>query len=202
MDTTASERPFDPTPPPTAAGESTAEKVKAKASEVAHEAADRAREVAADAPEKIKAELLDQWERVRANAPEFLYPSVAEAALANAQRTEANLAYYGENPSMIDRRLTELEDEWDARRVLQVVTSSLTLAGFWLSLTKSRVFTLLPLALAAGTLHHGLTNASPAEDLARRLGFRTRDEIEHERRALLQLQSEQTTTRLTDPQMG
>ena len=177
------------------------ERLKSKASNLAHEARAKAgeageaaasyvREHAPEWREGAKATLHEQWQQIRQQAPDIVYASVPEAIAANARRTEANLAYYRENPSMIGRRMAELDDEWDTSRVLQVATSSLTLASFWLTLTKSKLWTLLSLVLAGGALHHGLTRASPAEDIVRRLGFRTRDEIEYERRRLGQLESD------------
>ncbi len=166
---------------------SLAGEAKAKAAEAGTAAKQYVREHAPEWKESASATLQEQWQQVREQAPEIMYASVPEAIAANARRTEANVAYYRENPSMIGRRLAEMDDEWDTGRVLQVATSGLTLAGFWFSLTKSKLWTLLPLALAGGALHHGLTGGSPAEDLVRRFGFRTRDEIEYERRRLEQL---------------
>ena len=207
---------IDPTnlPPPagvTAATDPTAtrsrtEQFKAKAGEYAHDAAEKAKVYGREAGDKLQHELKEQWHRVREQSPEFVYPSVADAAAHNARRTEANLAYYRDNPAGITRRLAELDDEWDSRRVLQVATSGLGLAGFWFSFTKSRLWTLLPMAMSVGALHHGLTNGSPAEDLVRRLGFRTRNEIDYEKRALMDLHADRmlaaTPADLTAPQMG
>lgn len=163
------------------------EQVKRKAGEYAGMAADRAKELAEDLGPRAQEALKNQWHQIREQTPDLLYDSVAAAAAANGRRTEANVAYYRDNSTMISRRLIELDEEWDVNRVLQVVLSGGTLAGFWFSMTKSKLWMLLPLVLAGGALHHGLTGYSPAEDLARRLGFRTRDEIEFERRKLLDL---------------
>ena len=196
---------------PAGGGGSRTDRLKAKAGDVAHQAADKARDLASDAGHRLQEEFKEQWHRVRTEGlgiqgPEVLHPTVAAAAAANARRTEANLAYYRENPAMIARRLAELDDEWDTRRVLQVATSGLSLAGFWFSFTKSRLWTLLPIAMAGGALHQGLTGASPAEDVVRRLGFRTRDEIEFEKRALANLDAGNALAvgpgDLTAPQMG
>jgi len=129
-------------------------------------------------------------QKLTESLPEVMYPTVQEAVDANRQRTEANIAYFRENPSELDRRIVELDEEWDVGRVLQVVTSGAAVASFWMSLTKTRLFLLVPLVLAGGALHHGLTGQSPALDLARRLGFRTRDEIEEERTALKALRGD------------
>lgn len=129
-------------------------------------------------------------QRLTESLPDVMYPTVYEAASANRQRTEANIAYFRDNPSELGRRIAELDEEWDVGRVLQVVTSGATIASFWMSLSKTRLFLLVPLVLAGGALHHGLTGQSPALDLARRLGFRTRDEIEAERVALQALRGD------------
>ncbi|MEM1011587.1 MAG: hypothetical protein AAGI46_05125 [Planctomycetota bacterium] len=170
--------------------------IKAKAQAVASRAADQAGVVAAEAAEKLKAAAKDQWQLLRERAPEIIHPTPEAAAESNARRTEANIAFFKENPSMIASRLDELDTEWDTTRVLQVVTSGLTLGAFWLSLTKSRAWSLLTAILAGGALHHGLVGQSPADDLVRRLGFRTRDEIEFERRALLRIDFVDNQTRL------
>ena len=165
------------------------EVAKEKAAEYGEVAKEHAVEYGSQAISSLGHQLKEQWHQVRANSPDFMYESVAAAAAANEQRTEANLAYYREHGGEIDRRLRELDDEWDANRVLQVATAGLTIAGFWLSLSKTKLWLLMPLVLAGGALHHGLTGQSPAMNLARRLGFRTRSEVEAERRQLMALQS-------------
>ncbi len=169
-------------------GKTKTEDLKEKAQAVASQAADKAGVAAQDAAAKLTAAAKEQFLLLRERAPEVLYTSVDEAAASNARRTEANLSYFRENPSLISRRIAELDEEWDTRRVLQVATCGLTLGGFVLSLTKSSLWRVLPVALAAGGLHHGITGQSPAEDLVRRLGFRTRDEIEFERRVLMKIE--------------
>ena len=165
--------------------ESVKEKATHYAGEIAERAREKAKEVAADLGPRAQAALKSQWHQLREQSPDLLYPSVEEAIEANQMRTESNLAYYRDNPDGIGRRLVELDEEWDVNRVLQVALSGGTLAGFWFAMTKSKLFLLLPLLLAGGALHHGLTGQSPAEDLIRRLGFRTRDEIDDERYQLL-----------------
>jgi hypothetical protein len=187
---------MDDAAPQPSAGVTKTDELKTKAQAVASQAADKAGEYAGEAAQKLKEAAADQWQVLRAKAPEIIFATPEAAAANNARRTEANLAFYRENPTLIAARLEELDDEWDTRRVLQVATSGLTLGSFWLSLTKNRAWSLLTVALAGGSLHHGLTGQSPAEDLVRRLGFRTRDEIEFERRSLLRIDFVDTRNRL------
>ena len=120
--------------------------------------------------------------------PSLLYDSVEAAAATHRRRVAQNAAFYRENPEGIDARLDELRREWDAERALQIASAGLSGAGLWLGMTGSRLWLLLPLALAAGQIHHGLAGQSPLLDLIRRLGFRTRAEIEEEAVALRELQ--------------
>lgn len=120
----------------------------------------------------------------RPSLPGVLYESVQEAARVNERRLEQNIAFFRDNPEGLEQRLGELGEEWDVDRVIHVAAGAGALAGFGLALTKGRLWLLAPLAIAAGELHYGLTGQSPGADLVRRLGFRTRDEIEAEASAL------------------
>lgn len=123
-------------------------------------------------------------ESIKQYLPDVMYASVDEAARVNRERVGQNVAFYQANPEGLDARLNELSEEWDVDRILQVGMSCASLMGFWFSLTRTRLWLLLPLVAAGGALHHGVTGQSPAADLVRRLGFRTRDEIESEMIAL------------------
>ena len=117
--------------------------------------------------------------------PEVLYPSVDEAARANREKIAQNVSFYKANPRGIETRLEALDEEWSVDKVLQIFTGGASVAAFWFSLTKSRLFNIVPAILGGGAIAYGITGKSPAADLVRRLGFRTRDEIEGERMALL-----------------
>ncbi len=131
-------------------------------------------------------------EPVRNALPELLYPSVAAAAEINRRRIEQNVAYFRANPEGLESRLAELRQEWDVDRVLHTGVCAGSLAGFWLALTKGRAWLALPLLLSTGGLHHAVTGRSPAADLLRRMGVRTRAEIEAEMEALARLDREGT----------
>jgi hypothetical protein len=76
----------------------------------------------------------------------------------------------------IERRLAELDEEWDIER--------LGLLGCLLGTTKRPVWFLLPAGVAAFLLQHALQGWCPPLPVLRRLGFRTADEINIERFAL------------------
>jgi len=84
----------------------------------------------------------------------------------------------------IDRRLAELDDEWDVERCIETGASSLSLLGCLLGTTRHPSWFLLPAGVAAFLLQHALQGWCPPLPVFRRLGFRTADEINIERYAL------------------
>jgi hypothetical protein len=83
----------------------------------------------------------------------------------------------------IGRRIAELDREWDVERLLIVNASSLVTFGVLASLRR-RSAAVLPLTVGAFLLQHGLQGWCPPLTLFRRLGVRTRREIDLERYAL------------------
>jgi hypothetical protein len=100
------------------------------------------------------------------------------------RQMEANLAYYAQHPEQIDRRLAELDQEWDIERTLETGSSTLTLTGLLLGIAGSRKWLLLSLAVQGFFMQHALQGWCPPLPLFRRLGIRTADEINRERYAL------------------
>jgi hypothetical protein len=85
----------------------------------------------------------------------------------------------------ITRRLTELEREWDVERLLEVNASTLAGTGLVLAARRNRVWLLLPATVLGFLLQHGIQGWCPPLAVFRRLGVRTRSEIDAERMALL-----------------
>ena len=106
------------------------------------------------------------------------------------RQLEANVTYYAGRLDEIERRLTDLEEEWDIERALEVNASSLALAGLGLSLVWSRKFLVLPLVVAGFFLQHGLQGWCPPVPLFRRMGVRTSREIFTEAYALKALRGD------------
>ncbi|MDA3874596.1 MAG: hypothetical protein PF795_11640 [Kiritimatiellae bacterium] len=98
-------------------------------------------------------------------------------------QTECNIRHFARHPDRIDARLSELDEEWDIERVLAANASSLALGGILLSLFNKR-FLFLSAAVLAFLHHHALEGWCPPLPILRRLGVRTRTEIEYERYAL------------------
>jgi hypothetical protein len=81
----------------------------------------------------------------------------------------------------IERRLRELDEEWDVERWVETLAPSFTLLGLTLGLTRDRRWLLLPFVVQSFFLQHALQGWCPPIPVLRQLGVRTIQEIEHER---------------------
>ncbi len=107
------------------------------------------------------------------------------------RRTEDNVARYASaGPAAIDRRLEELDREWDIERTLEANAATVSLVGSALGLAVDRRFFALPAVVAAFLLQHALQGWCPPVPLFRHLGFRTASEIDQERYALKALRGD------------
>jgi hypothetical protein len=103
------------------------------------------------------------------------------------RRAAASILFHAENPDYIQARLRALDAEWDIERALQTVSSTLTLAGLGLTIRRGPRWLLLPLAVQGFFLQHAIQGWCPPLAALRRAGFRTAEEIDRERCALLAL---------------
>jgi hypothetical protein len=101
------------------------------------------------------------------------------------KQTEANVArYVAAGPAAIERRLHELDREWDIERTLEANAATVALMGLGLGAFVNRRFFALPAVVASFLLQHAVQGWCPPVPLFRRLGIRTQFEIEQERYAL------------------
>lgn len=98
--------------------------------------------------------------------------------------TAARITYFASHPDEIDRRLDELDAEWDIERTLQANAATLALAGTVLGMAADRRWLVLPAMVSGFLLQHALQGWCPPLPVFRRLGVRTATEIEAERYAL------------------
>jgi hypothetical protein len=115
------------------------------------------------------------------------------AAAINEQireQTELNIRHFASHTREIPRRLTELDGEWDVERMLETMSSTISLIGLTLGLTVNRRFLALPIIVQSFFLMHAIQGWCPPLPVLRRLGFRTRDEIDYERYALKALRGD------------
>jgi hypothetical protein len=101
------------------------------------------------------------------------------------RETDERVAHYSTlGPEAIQRRLVELDHEWDIERALEVSASTVSLLGLGLGTFVRRGWFILPVIVAGFLLQHALQGWCPPIPVLRRLGVRTSTEIEHERYAL------------------
>lgn len=107
------------------------------------------------------------------------------------RQTEKNVARYATGGSAtIERRLQELDREWDMERTLEANASLIALIGLTLGASVNRKWFALPGIVAAFLLQHAVQGWCPPVPIFRRLGFRTQTEIEQERYALKALRGD------------
>jgi hypothetical protein len=107
------------------------------------------------------------------------------------RQTHENVARYAAGgPEAIDRRLAELEREWDIERTLEANAATVALVGLGLGTFVDRRFYLLPAAVAGFLLQHAVQGWCPPMPVFRRLGIRTASEIEEEWYALKALRGD------------
>jgi hypothetical protein len=129
-----------------------------------------------------------------------MIPSTAERVPAHTapeynerihRTTQANIARCArQGRHAIDRRLAELDREWDIERLLEANASSLVVIGCALGAFVSRRFFALPALVGGFLLQHAIQGWCPPVPLFRRLGVRTEREIDEERFALKALRGD------------
>lgn len=108
-----------------------------------------------------------------------------------AEATERRLAAYqgGDRDELVEERLRQLDKEWDVERMLQTNFAAISLLAVLLGRRDRRslmLATLVPLFMA----QHALQGWCPPLPLFRKMGFRTRREIDEERFALQALRGD------------
>lgn len=98
--------------------------------------------------------------------------------------------YAGQPRDLITQRIAELDREWDVERVLETNASSLALAGVALSVLSDRKWLLLSAGVLGFLFLHGTQGWCPPLPALRRMGIRTRNEINREKFALKQLRGD------------
>ncbi|MDX9834239.1 MAG: hypothetical protein RBT36_03390 [Desulfobulbus sp.] len=98
--------------------------------------------------------------------------------------TVDNIARTLSSPQQINSRITELDSEWDVERILELNASLLALSGVLLGKFHHRKWFYLSIAVTGFLAQHAVQGWCPPLPILRRLGVRTRKEIEQERNAL------------------
>jgi hypothetical protein len=115
------------------------------------------------------------------------------------RQTEENIVRVAAGgPQAIERRLQELDQEWDMERALKANASMVALVGLGLGTLVDRRFYLLPGLVCGFLLQHALQGWCPPVPLFRHLGTRTASEIDYERYALKALRGDFRSLTATD----
>ncbi len=117
-------------------------------------------------------------DRVRRHGPE-------QANERIQREMRERIAWYADRPQdEVERRLEELDREWDLERSLQMNAAVLSLAGLVLGTRVDRRWLVLPGVVAGFLLQHALSGWCPPVSVLRRMKCRTREEIDAEKFAL------------------
>lgn len=90
----------------------------------------------------------------------------------------------------MERRLIELDREWDIERTLEANAASVSIVGLALGVFVNRKFLAIPALVGGFLLQHAVHGWCPPVPLLRRLGVRTPREIDIERSALKALRGD------------
>lgn len=117
-------------------------------------------------------------ERVRRSTPDKLNRKIDQQLKYNIQQ------YSNSDNGAITNRIKELEKEWDVERALEVNMPIIALSGLALGVFVHKRWLALPAVVLGFFLQHALQGWCPPLPVFRKLGYRTKEEIEKERYAL------------------
>jgi hypothetical protein len=101
------------------------------------------------------------------------------------QKTERRVVQAaGATDAAISRRINELEEEWDMERWLETNASAIAFSGVVLGLLVNKKFLAIPVIVLPFLFQHAVQGWCPPIPLFRRIGVRTRKEIDAEKYAL------------------
>ncbi len=127
---------------------------------------------------------LIRGDRVRANTPPEINQAIDTEIAATVR------FYAGKTDYEITKRIKELDLEWDIERYLEANAAIFTFIGAALGLKKNQNWFVLPLIVSIFLLQHAVQGWCPPLSIFRRLGIRTRHEIEVEKYAMKALRGD------------
>lgn len=127
---------------------------------------------------------MEELDRVRSHTDDEINDELDDQRLLDVA------GYVGATPRTISHRLDELDREWDIERMLEVNAGGLALISLVLAATHSRRWLLLGALVPAFLLQHAIQGWCPPLEVLRRIGVRTRREIDAERTTLKALRGD------------
>jgi hypothetical protein len=120
----------------------------------------------------------DRQDRVRGNSP-------ASSNIRVDRDIEDRIrAYQTRTAAEISERIGELDREWDIERAIEANAATIALAGVLLGAFVSNWWLVVPVVVTVFLLQHAIQGWCPPVPVLRKLGFRTRKEIDREKFAL------------------
>ena len=95
-------------------------------------------------------------------------------------------------------RIAALDREWDIERVLEMNASALAFTGLALGMAKDRKWLIFPAVVLPFLFLHAIQGWCPPISILRRMGIRTRGEIDEERYALKALRGDFSQAGVTE----
>ena len=117
-------------------------------------------------------------DRVRNHTADKVNQKIDQCTQKNIQR------FSNESRDVVQNRIRKLNEELDIEQALQFTSAVNALVGIGLGLTVNRKWLLLSAISSAFLIQHSLQGWCPPLPVLRRLGVRTRDEINQEIDAL------------------
>lgn len=134
--------------------------------------------------------------RVPVNTASHVNEAIRRKSWEDVRRTIAA------GPEAVDRRLDELDREWDFERALETHAAAAVLVGLGLGAFVDRRFLVLPATVAGFLLLHAVQGWCPPLPIYRRLGIRTQREIDDERDDLRALRGDFRDPQITRRNLG
>lgn len=120
------------------------------------------------------------FDSVRTSTPSSINTGIDE-------KTRNNILWYSrEEPDVIAARMAELDREWDIERHLELNVSLFAFAGMVMGITKNRLWFIVPAVVAFFLGQHAVQGWCAPIELFRKMGIRTRKEIDMEKYSLME----------------
>jgi hypothetical protein len=132
-------------------------------------------------------------DRVRRNTGEAINDAIDRETLA---RTEP---FANQGHARISARINQLDQEWDIERWLETNASTIAFTGLILGMTVNKKWLLVPGLVLPFLFQHAVQGWCPPLPVLRRLGVRTREEIDLEKFALKALRGDFKNTTPHNP---
>jgi hypothetical protein len=121
---------------------------------------------------------MENADRVRSNTAPEINRRLDDQADGRVRK------YAQKSSAQLTRRINELDHEWDVERVLETNASLIAFAGLALGVAHSKKWLIIPGIVLPFLFQHAVQGWCPPIPLFRRLGVRTRKEIDREKYAL------------------